>query len=53
MASMSGSMGELRMQVQITRKETGKVEQVELVGKCTEDEAKELGAEIQTKEGEK
>lgn len=35
-------MGELRMTLQITRKDTGKVEQVELVGYLDEDKLKEL-----------
>ena len=42
MPELSGQMGELRMTVQITRKDTGKVEQVELVGFIDEDKLKEL-----------
>lgn len=42
MASLSGDVGELRFKVQITRKETGKVEEVELVGKLTDEQLKEL-----------
>lgn len=42
MASLSGDVGELRFTLQITRKETGKVEEVELVGKLTDVELKEL-----------
>lgn len=42
MSNLSGDAGELRFTVQITRKETGKVEQVELVGKLTDVEVKEL-----------
>lgn len=42
MASLSGDVGELRFTVQITRKDTGKVEEVELVGKLTDVEIKEL-----------
>jgi hypothetical protein len=42
MIALSGQMGELRMTVQITRKDTGKVEQVELVGYLDEDKLKEL-----------
>lgn len=42
MASLSGDVGELRFTVQITRKETGKVEEIELVGKLTDVEIKEL-----------
>lgn len=35
-------MGELRMTLQITRKETGKVEEVELIGFLDEEKLKEL-----------
>ena len=42
MIALSGQMGELRMTLQITRKDTGKVEQVELVGYLDEDKLKEL-----------
>lgn len=42
MASLGGEVGELRFTVQITRKDTGKVEEVELVGKLTDVEIKEL-----------
>lgn len=42
MANLSGDVGELRFTVQITRKQTGKVEEVELVGKLTDEQLKEL-----------
>lgn len=42
MADLSGEVGELRFTVQITRKDTGKVEEVELVGKLTDVQLKEL-----------
>jgi hypothetical protein len=42
MIELQGSVGELRMTVQITRKDTGKVEQYELVGLIDEDKLKEL-----------
>jgi hypothetical protein len=42
MIALNGQMGELRMTLQITRKDTGKVEQVELVGYLDEDKLKEL-----------
>ena len=42
MSSLGGQMGELRFTVQITRKETGKVEEVELVGFLDEEKLKEL-----------
>jgi hypothetical protein len=42
MAELNGSVGELRFTVEITRKETGKVETVELVGFLDEQKLKEL-----------
>ena len=42
MSSLGGQMGELRFTVQITRKETGKVEEVELIGYLDEEKLKEL-----------
>lgn len=37
MADLSGQIGELRMVVEIKRKETGETETVELIGKVTDD----------------
>lgn len=42
MADLNGQTGELRFTVQITRKATGKVEEVELVGFINEDKLKEI-----------
>lgn len=42
MADLSGAVGELRFTVEIKRKETGKVETVELVGYLDEDKLKEI-----------
>lgn len=42
MSDLGGQIGELRFTVQITRKETGKIEEVELVGFLDEDKLKEL-----------
>ena len=42
MTALSGQMGELRFTVEIKRKDTGKVEQYELVGFLDEDKLKEL-----------
>jgi hypothetical protein len=42
MAELSGQVGEVRMTVEITRKETGKVETYDLVGFLDEDKLKEL-----------
>jgi hypothetical protein len=39
---LQGQPGELRFTVQITRKESGKVEEVELVGFLDKDKLKEL-----------
>jgi hypothetical protein len=38
MINLQGQPGELRFTVQITRKDTGKVEEVELVGKLIPEE---------------
>lgn len=46
MANLTGQLGELRMTMQIKRKETGKVEEYELVGSATKEQAQELGATI-------
>lgn len=45
MADLQGQMGELRMTVQVTRKETGEVETHELVGYATQEQAEALGAQ--------
>ncbi len=42
MSNLGGQIGELRFTMQITRKETGKVEEVELVGFLDEEKLKEL-----------
>ena len=42
MIALNGQPGELRMTLQITRKATGKVEEVELVGFVDEDKLKEI-----------
>lgn len=42
MASLNGQLGELRMTLEITRKETGKVETVELIGHLNEQQLKEI-----------
>jgi hypothetical protein len=43
MASLQGQPGELAFKVQITRKETGKVEEYDLVGLITPEQAEQLG----------
>ena len=40
--NLSGEVGELSFKVQITRKDTGKVEEYTLVGKITDEQLKEL-----------
>ena len=42
MIDLQGQVGELRFTVQVTRKETGKVEEYQLVGFLDEDKLKEL-----------
>jgi hypothetical protein len=43
--NLQGQVGELRFTVEITRKETGKVETVELVGFIDEEKLAELQAQ--------
>ena len=42
MIELGGQVGELRFQVEVTRKETGKVETYELVGFLDKDKLKEI-----------
>lgn len=42
MIELGGQVGELRFTIQVTRKETGAVENYELVGFLDEDKLKEL-----------
>ena len=42
MSNLMGQVGEVTFTVEIKRKETGKVEQFELVGQVTEEQLKEL-----------
>lgn len=42
MTELKGDVGELAFTVQVTRKETGKVEEYRLVGKITDEQLKEL-----------
>lgn len=42
MAALEGQAGELRFTLQITRKDTGLVEEVELVGRITDEQLKDL-----------
>jgi hypothetical protein len=44
MNDLVGQPAELHMTIQVTRKETGKVEEYQLVGRCTKEEAEALGA---------
>lgn len=41
MSELGGQVGEIRMTLQITRKDTGKVETVDLVGTVTQETDKE------------
>ena len=51
MTALAGQVGELRFVLQVTRKETGKVEEVELVGFLDEDKLKELQNAAQAADG--
>jgi hypothetical protein len=42
MTALQGQAGELRFTVEITRKDDGRVEQFELVGRITDEQLKEL-----------
>ena len=42
MTELKGDVGELAFTVQVTRKETGKVEEYRLVGKITDEQLKEI-----------
>lgn len=42
MSNLQGGGGEMRVTLQITRAQTGKVETVELTGKITEEQLKQL-----------
>lgn len=44
MNNLVGQPAEVHMTIQVTRKETGKVEEFQLVGRCTEEEAIAIGA---------
>ncbi len=52
MADLTGQVGELRMSVQIIRKATGAVENYEVVGAATKEQAEALGA-VMADEAEK
>ena len=45
MIELGGKVGEVQMTLQITRKETGKTEEVQLVGYLDEEQLKQLQAE--------
>ncbi len=49
MTELSGQPGELHMTLQIIRKETGKVEEVELIGFLDPDQLKQLETEQKEK----
>ena len=48
MISLQGSPGELTFTLQITRAATGQVEEVQLVGRITGEQAEQLGIETDT-----
>lgn len=45
MSNLTGQAGELRMSIEITRKETGQVEKHELIGFVDEEQLKQFQAE--------
>ncbi len=51
MINLQGQEGELRFTVQITRAATGKVEEYELIGKITSEEAQQLGLTEEPNDG--
>lgn len=51
MINLQGQEGELRFKVQVTRAATGKVEEYELVGKITAEEAEQLGLTEEPNDG--
>lgn len=50
MTELKGQVGELSMTLQITRKDTGKVEEVQLTGFIDEAQLKALQTQPETKE---
>jgi hypothetical protein len=52
MNSLVGSPGELTMTMTITRKDTGKVEEFQVIGKVTAEEAEALGLTTSPTESE-
>jgi len=48
MSNLQGHVGELTFSVQVTRKDTGAVENYTLVGGVTEEQAKQLGLSTET-----
>ncbi len=51
MINLQGQEGELRFTVQITRAATGQVEEYELIGKITHEEAQQLGLTQEPNDG--
>lgn len=45
MANLQGNVGEVRITLEVTRKETGKVEQVEMIGFVNPEQLKQLQAD--------
>ncbi len=45
MSNLTGQAGELRMSIEVTRKETGQVEKYEMVGFVDEEQLKQMQAE--------
>lgn len=42
MVALSGAVGDLRFQIQVTRADTGKIETYELIGRIDQDQLEEI-----------
>jgi hypothetical protein len=51
MPDLKGQEGELRFKVQVTRAATGLIEEYELIGKITHEEAQQLGLTEEPNDG--
>ena len=49
--SIQGQTGELRMTIQVKRAATGKVEEYQLVGRATDEQAEQLGLKEKQHDG--
>ena len=47
MSDLKGQVGEVRMTIQVTRKDTGKVDEYQVVGNCSPSEFDALKADLE------